>query len=402
MLKRIAFLMVALALLIGMGVTANALAGDTSGEMVYRWQGMNNDDQNSDVDDAEAMSQLRSRVSFSGDVNDNAWYMFTVENYQIFGAPGSDDNSIYQATFTMADFLFKDFDVTLGRMPMSYGRERVIGVDDWDLARNIVFEGVHGRYGFESGWLDYFHFKQAETFGDKYDTGSGDENLMGLYLHYDAGEDFFFEPYTLLRTHENWADPDVDNDRMMIFGSLFDYVHESLHFYGEVVVQSGTMYAPVEMDHSALGYYAGLFYDFDSSVQPYIGFEYNYASGDDASTTDKNEDFDSLYGSTSDFLGIMNFVDWTDITALRFAGGFMPVEDLDVSVDFFIFTLAEDNGGEDAVGNEIDVKLDYALNEDVALEGGFGMFSADENSLTRYVPPGDSSYFAWAGASIDF
>ena len=408
MLKRIAFMMFALALLIGMGVTANALAdNDITGEMAYRWEGQYNGDQNSDLDDAEAMCQLRSRVNFSGDVNGNASYMLTVENYQVFGAEGSENNSIYQATFTMADFLFEDFDVTVGRMPVAYGRERMIGVEDWVLDENIVFEGLHGRYGFENGWLDCFSFKLEETFANKYVDGQGDDNLLGLYLHYDATDDFYFEPYVMLNLRENWADPDLDNDRLMVFGGLFDYVNDNLHFYGEIVIESGTTYAAeetkdiAETDLSGVGYYAGLFYDFDSPVRPFIGFEYNYASGDDASTLDKNEGFVSPYGSTSDFLGIMNVKGWADVTALRFAGGFMPVENLDVSLDFFIFTLAEEVEGEDAIGNEIDIKLDYALNEDVDLEGGFGMFSYDEASAD-YVEPGDSEYFAWAGARLEF
>ncbi len=406
MIKRIAFLTFALALLIGMGVTANALASDTTGEMWYRWQGMNNADQNSDTDDAEAMSHMRSRVSFGGDVNGNASYKLTVENYQVFGAPAMEANSIHQATFSMADFLFEDFDVTIGRMPVAYGRERVVGVEDWDLARNIVFEGVHGRYGFEDGWLDYFNFKLVETFGGKYLTGDGDTDLMGLYMHYDASEDFFFEPYAIVYTAENWADPDYDNDRMFVFGGLFDYVHQGIHFYGEMVVQSGTFFstAPAkdvaEMDLSAYAYYVGLFYDFDSPVQPYIGFEYNYASGDDP-TTAEDECFGPLFGSTRTYLGLMNSVGWTDIAALRFAGGFMPTEGLDVSVDFYVFNMAESVGGEDAIGNEINVALDYELNGDVDLEGGFGMFSADEASA-MYMDPGDSTYFAWAGARVGF
>ena len=400
MLKRMTFLIFALALLIGMGVTANALAGDTTGSMVYRWEGMNNLDQSSDMDDAAGFGQLRSRVSFGGDVNGNASYMFTVENYQIFGDPAADANSIYQATFTMADFLFEDFDVTIGRMPMSYGRERVVGVDDWQLNRNITFEGCHDRYSFDSGWLDFFKFKMVETFGGKYDDGVGDTDLMGLYMHYDANEDFFFEPYVMLMTTENWADPDIDNDRMMVFGALFDYVHEGIHFYGEAVMQSGTSYLPAEMDQSGLGYYAGLFYNFDSAVNPYIGFEYNFASGDDV-TTAEDEDFRALFGSTSEFLGLMNEVAWCDIVALRFAGGFTPTENLDVSVDFYVFNSAEEVGGQDAIGNEIDVKFDYMLNGDVDLEGGFGMFTADENG-DMYVTPGDPTYFAWAGASLDF
>jgi len=400
MLKRLLILVVALAVLIGVGLAASAQAGDFTGSMWYRWEGWDNADQDGDADDAEASARLRSRIAFAGDVNENADYNLTVENFRVFGDPASDVNSVYQATFTMRNFLVADLDVTLGRMPVAYGRERVIGVEDWDLATNILFDGAHGRYNFESGWLDYFNFKLQETYGGKYASGAGDDNVTGLYMHYDANEKFWFEPYAMMMTHENWADPDIDNDRLMVFGGLVDYARNGLHFYGEAVVQTGTTYLPAERDHSALGWYTGLFYDFDSAIEPYIGFEYNFASGDDAATPE-NEAFSSPYGSHSEFLGIMNVQGWHNVTAMRFAGGFTPVENLDVAADFFLFTEAEDTGADDAIGSELDIKLNYMLNADVDLEGGLGMFTY-EDAADLYAAPGDAMYFVWAGARLFF
>ncbi|MBK9302956.1 MAG: alginate export family protein [bacterium] len=400
MLKRLLILVAALAVLIGVGLAASAQASDFTGSMWYRWEGWDNVDQDGDADDAEASARLRSRIAFAGDVNENADYNLTVENFRVFGDPASDVNSIYQATFTMRDFLIADLDVTLGRMPVAYGRERVIGVEDWDLATNILFDGAHGRYNFESGWLDYFNFKLQETYGSKYASGSGDDNITGLYMHYDASEKFWFEPYAMMMTHENWADPDLDNDRLMVFGGLVDYVRNGLHFYGEAVVQTGTTYLPAERDLSALGWYTGLFYDFDSTIEPFIGFEYNFASGDDAATPE-NEAFFSPYGSQSEYLGIMNVQGWHNVTAMRFAGGFTPIENLDVAADFFLFTEAEDTGADDAIGSELDIKLNYMLNADVDLEGGLGMFTY-EDAADLYAAPGDAMYFVWAGSRLFF
>jgi hypothetical protein len=400
MLKRLLILVVALAVLIGVGLAASAQAGDFTGSMWYRWEGMENLDQDGDADDASAFSHLRSRIAFAGDVNENADYNLTVENYRVLGDAASDANSVYQATFTMRNFLVADLDVTLGRMPVAYGRERVIGIEDWDLATNILFDGAHGRYNFESGWLDYFNFKLQETKGGKYTSGAGDDNLTGLYMHYNANENFWFEPYAMMMTHENWASPDVDNDRAMMFGGLVDYVSNGLHFYGEAVVQTGTTYLPAERDLSALGWYAGLFYDFDSSIEPFIGFEYSFASGDDAATPE-NESFFSPFGSPSEFLGIMNKQGWNNVTAMRFAGGFTPIENLDVSADFFLFTEDQDTGVDDAIGSELDIKLNYMLNADVDLEGGLGMFTYDKTA-GGYMAPGDAEYFVWAGARLFF
>lgn len=404
MFRRTLTLTIALALLIGLGMAASSHAGDYTGSMWYRWQGMDNyTDQNSSIDDGWADSMMRSRISFAGETDSDASYNLTLQNFHIFGDPSTSINSVYQASFTMRHFLFHDVDVTVGRMPVSYGRERVFGVDDWDLGRDILFDGVHARYSFDSGWVDVFGYKLKETYQRKYEDrparAAGDSNLVGMYMHYDFNDDCWIEPYAMLTMQENWADPDVNDDRMFTFGGLVDYMHEGLHFYGEATVQKGKRHIPDTQDISAVGWYAGLFYDFDSSTEPYLGFEYDYASGQDDSGDMKV--FSSPYGSTSDYLGIMNIVDWSNVNAMRFAGGFTPVDNLDVSADFFLFSLAEDVGGEDAIGNELDVKLNYLLNADVDLEAGLGMFTYDEASA-GYMDPGDPLYFVWAGSRLFF
>lgn len=413
MFKRLTIFSFALALMVGVGVATTAQATDISGEMIYRWEGFNNYDQTSDVDDALSFSQLRTRVGFGGDIGGNASYMLTLENYRVLGDADNDVNSIYQATFTAKNFLFDSFDVTFGRLPVAYGRERIVGNEEWSMNpdERTIFEGYHGRYSFENGWLDHFNFKLAESYGSKYGTGVGDTDLAGFYMHYDANEAFWFEPYAIMATTENWDVEGADNDKLFMFGSLVDYMQNGLHFYGELTVQSGTTYSMGEQDISAMGYYAGLFYDFDAASEPFIGFEYNFASGQSADSMDA-EAFGSPFGSSRDYLGIMNVVPWTNVAAMRFAGGFMPVEGLDVGVDYFMFSTDQEYAdGETAIGTELDITLDYMLNEDVDLHGGMGMFTYDEATGTAtkspvpmgyYMDPGDPMIFGWFGASVDF
>jgi hypothetical protein len=404
-------LLAALALMVGIGAVTTAQATDVNGSMVYRWEGFDNQDLDSDLDDAFGLSQLRTRVGFGGDVGDNASYMLMIENYRVLGEEASSVDELYQATFTVRDFLFDDYDVTFGRMPLAYGRERILGNEEWSLNpdERTIFEGYHSRYSFENGWLDFFNFKLNETHSDRYVGGMGDANLAGFYMHYDADETFWFEPYALLSVEDNYdtaAGEDYDNDKTMAFGALVDYVHEGLHFYGEATVLSGTDYAidGSEIDVSALGWYGGLFYDFDSTVEPFIGFEYNFASGDEADSADEQGAFMSPYGSSRDYLGIMNVVEWSNIKAMRFAGGFMPLEGLDVGVDYFVFDSEQDMAnGETKIGTELDVTLDYVLNEDVDLHGGFGMFSFDDGpEAVKDTAANDAVLFGWLGASVEF
>ncbi len=368
---------------------------------------------------------LRTRVGIGGELDDNASYMLMLENYRVLGDPDNDVNEIYQATFTVNNFLFNDFDVTFGRMPVAYGRERIIGKEDWamDPAERMLFEGYHGRYSFENGWFDYFNFKTCESYGEKYDfTGAWPRRLGHLRLLHALRR----QRVLLVRALRH----PLDHREL---GRSGHRQRQGLHLrrpgglragrpalYGEVTAQTGTTYAyelattkdyaAGEMDISTLGWYAGVFYDFDATAEPYIGFEYNYASGEDG-TTDEMDAFGSLAGSSRDYLGIMNIVPWTDVVAMRFAGGFSPVDGLDLSADFFMFERDQEVAEETKIGTELDIALDYMLNEDVDLHGGVGMFTYDEasaiapsksTSYGSYMEPGDSMIFAWFGASVGF
>lgn len=428
MMKRLMLLIFALALLVGMGVaTTAAMAGGVDGQLWWRWSGFNNVfDADGDEDDAFASSMMRARINLGGEF-EGGHYNIGIQEYFDFGAWGEDPDDwgagvesgtadIYEANFTLTDFLFDDFDATAGRMQLAYGRERVIGTDDWDFGHEIFFDGFKGHYTMEKGWFDLLCLKLTEGEWGKYDFGFpeddhgefGDIDLRGIYAHIDAMPELYFEPYIMMMTMENWdAADDIDNTKMWTFGALFDYQKDGFHFYGEGTLNSGTDELEDE-DISSSAFYAGLFYDFESEYKPYLGFEFNLASGQDDSE-DMTEYF-APFASNSDFLGIMHsqipmfseaaeLVCWSDIQALRFAGGFMPVEDLHIGVDYFMFSTAEERGdGTDKIGSEFDITADYMYNEDVSFEAGLGMFMIDDEIEEDL----DSIMFGFLGTKVLF
>ncbi len=414
MMKRLMLLIFALALLVGMGVaTSAAVAGGVDGELWWRWQGWNNLDNDGDNDDAYGFAEMRARINLSGEF-DGGYFTIGLQDYFDFGTWDDDaeywhegvepeDVDVYEANFTLTDFLFDGFDASAGRMQLAYGRERVIGTDDWDFHHEIFFDGFKGHYVFEKGWFDLLCLKLYEGEWGKYSEGEGDIDMRGVYFHYDAMPELYVEPYILLTTMENWDEADeVDNTKMWTMGVLVDYQKDSFHFYGEGTLNSGTDEIS-ETDISSNAFYAGLFYDFDSEYNPYIGFEYNMASGQDDS-----EDMTAYYApfsSRHDFLGMMDIAEqygettWTDIQALRIAAGFMPVENLDVGLDYFMFTEAEvDDGDEDDIGSELDIKLNYMYSDDVHFEGGLGFFMPGD----MFDDDSDNVVFAFMGTKVLF
>jgi len=381
MFKRLMLLVCALAVLVGMGMmTTTAMASDIAGDISYRWMGWDNMDFNSDLDDDYSFSAMRSRFGFVGAVGENAAYNFVLQNYTELGDGTNGLNTLYTATFTLNNFFIDGFDMTFGRTPLSYGNERVFGVEDWMLNFDPTYDGAFGHYAFDCGWVDVFKVKNAE--GNNFTT---DVTTYGFYMHYAAMENFFFEPYYLCTTFEN-ADPDADNNKNAVYGALFDYTMDALNFYGEGIFQSNKV---GDTDLSAMAYYFGVVYDFDTSVDPYIGFEYNVASG----VADAADDMAyTPMGSTSAYLGVMGMVPWSDLTAMNFNGGFTPMPGLALEFDYFTY---EGNESGDAIGTELNMKADYELNADINLEFGLGIFTPDGDNV-------DGAMFGWFGTGFGF
>jgi hypothetical protein len=463
MMKRLMFLILSLAVLIGMGLaTSAAIAGEgIYGQMRWRWEGFKNYDFTSDANDAWGQNLLRSRIGYKTTIGEHGMFKMSVENTHILGGdwgyasydpfylygydkqgPSGYGEDIYlnEAVLGIKDFATEGLDLYGGRMHLSYGNQRIIGPDDWAMNHENRFDGFKSHYAFEDGWFDLLCLWLAEAGPYKWNTGDGDINLRGLYGHYDVNEQFYFEPYILwlAQNHNdisNYPAPDtagLKTDNMMIFGALLDYMSDNgLHVYAEGTLESATIhdFAPnPDIDWSALGFYGGVFYTVDNELEPFLGVEFNYASGTSADdfTNDKIKTFVSPFGSFSNYMGRMNFVGWSNTASLRFSGGLTPTEGLDFKVDFYLFKLAKDEDAayfnisgdmlyndnfvywpgqlnadgvfDKSVGTEIDIFLNYNVEEGVDVEAGLGMFSAGD-----YFGPDanlDSVMFGWLGAQV--
>jgi len=468
MMKRLMFLILSLAVLIGMGLATSAATAKDGvfGDMRWRWEGFKNfEDFDSDADDSWAAHYLRARLGYQGRLGETGFYKMSVENMRVLGGdfpspffqdfggfmakditlwgewpytvarPFGTNNSgifVHEAYFGAEDFLFDAFSLKFGRFALNYGRERIIGSNDWSNHAVNRFDGAIGQLGFERGWIDLLWLKVVESGpegqGMFFDDNIGDVTLRGAYGHFDLSERFFIEPHLLWfnanNTTEDPTDPEEEIDDTNIYGigALVDFMSDmGLHLYGEVQFQTGTTSSRffdevLETDISALGFYAGAFYTFDSLLEPYIGIEYNYASGTEAD----EEDFKTFlnpFGSNTEYLGRMNLFGWgpnateffgtgsLGLSALRFAAGISPAANLDLSANYFLFRTAEDYtfGIDDeegsSLGSEINLQADYYYNDFLSFEGGLGIFTPNEDA---FGDDNDAIWYAWLGSRIAF
>ncbi len=483
MIKRLIILIFSLAVLIGLGLaTSAAMAGEEGkvfGEVRWQYMGWDNAfDANSNVKDQLAVNWLRARLGYKAKVGDRAWAKFSVENLRIFGgddavagyfwgngdyipetkglAFNSGDNDaifLHEAVLGMDDFLFRGFSAWGGRSGYAFGNERILGKNDWVMPYQNRFDGFGGAYKGKEGnwWMKLLCLTIEETGLDRYNPWEfggdylGDTWLRGIYVHYEASEAFWFEPYLFRLSTAGGEDADdsiadsftLDSSSVWEFGALFDYEGDyGVHFYAEGVYQSGSMkdfddtggrpFTKVDTDITAFGAYAGLFYTFDSTTSPHLGVEWNYASGtksDDASNN-KMKTFMSPFGSYGEYMGRMNILDWANTSSFRFNGGLTATEGLNLWIDFWLFKLAQDedtaygpygssisgvdNDGDGkfdskSVGTEVDFFAEYMVDEAIWFEGGLGIFSlGDYFGESSDINPLDSILIGYLGAKVKF
>jgi len=373
----------------------------------------------------------RFRLGYQARIADRGFCHLTFENLTLLGGDwrNADSNkdlglsarhplqtgdrnqnvTLSQAVVGMRDCIFTGFTATCGRFDtLHYGRGRIIGTDNWNLYSQNRFDGFLGEYEFDSGWLSLMYFKLEET--GKNTRSAGDIDLKGLYLHCDARDNMYFEPYIFSRSD---SDDELKGQSLLVFGALWDCAFDhGLHLYAEGVWEYGyldllhqTQATSTEL--YAFAYYGGLnFVANHFDLEPSIGVEFNYASGTPYDETEQNKTFQQLWGSSqSDYLGRMNLIDWSNTLSLAMTGGFTPTPGFEVDLFFYRFFAAQQPapGSSKTIGSEFDVRLDYSFEHKLSIEGGLGIFSLSQDYYQdEEGNAADAIWQVWLGTRLSF
>lgn len=136
---------------------------------------------------------------------------------------------------------------------------------------------------------------------------------------------------------------------------------------------------------------------------PRIGFEYDYASGDDDPTDNTHETFDNLY-PTNHWQGNYGFIDlvgWRNMHDFRGQFKVKPTNKLTMQVDYHYYLLAEEQDGwyfasgalasgggaatraaydtsSNNLAQEVDLTVSYQLYKNVGILAGYSWFGAED------------------------
>jgi hypothetical protein len=107
-----------------------------------------------------------------------------------------------------------------------------------------------------------------------------------------------------------------------------------------------------------------------------------YASGDDLSTTDKNEGYDDLYPTGHKFLGLSDVMGRrVNVAGAALHLGYAPSEPVQLSVDGHYFTRPETDGAgvDGAVGTELDFGALYKIGKGAGVRAMYALFLPSED-----------------------
>ncbi len=209
------------------------------------------------------------------------------------------------------------------------------------------------------------------------------------------------------------AQPIVKNDRQWIGLSVggemgaFDYAAAYENFTGNIT------FGGVERDREGDMFNVEAGFNMPEVKGLRIGVAYHQSSGDKdgGATTTDSKAYDSFNYDQEKYTGRMGIARWgnglagtnalvgTGLTAMAVKVKMVPMDDLTVMLDYYMFTETEKSGTDDEIGNEIDLTIQkkYANGFKTSLE--YGMFMPGDDVVGG---GDDSAERIMASAGFDF
>lgn len=379
------------------------------------------------------------------------WVQFFAEGRDSFALndrrvpdPETDRADLHQAWVALG--LRADFPLTaqIGRQELRYGEERLVGSFDWN---NIgrVFDAARLRYETESLRVDAFVGRVVVPVDGVFNVPNDYDWFSGVYastrtlcpkqetqLYFLARNVGPGSPAAVDRSLIGLATPRDIYTVGARFKSLpgelagWDYALEAAGQFGRFKETA----AGASLDHTAFALTAGAGYTVTKCpLNPRLGVEYNFASGDSDPTDDEHETFENLFPTNHRFYGYMDLFSWQNLHNPRLSLSFKPVRGLTLTADYHLFWLADTadyfytaagaprrgaapgsgtgydrNPGYDSfVGSELDLVATYAPKPWLSAQVGYGHFFVGDYVRQSLAAPGYGAHDAdWAYAQMIF
>ena len=306
---------------------------------------------------------LRTRFAISFDNEDYSTFV-QLQDSRVFGTETNtlkdgtaDALDVHQAYFKLKNIFGMPLTAKVGRFEAAYGPQRLIGAVGWhNIGRS--FDGVVFNFTNDFANVDFFNFKQVEagTVDDE-----DDFNVSGVYAH-----------FSLIEGHKTQAFAIQDGDRLT-FGGYGKGAISSVSYELEFAMQNGAESDDVN--------YGGMMYGLNAGYKigdMTLSAGMDFVSGDDSTTTDVNESFNTLYATNHKYYGYMDYflnlpvhTGGLGLQDIHFKLSGFNIADHTVNVAYHIFNANQSN---ESFGNELDITLVKKFADNVKIVAGYSIF----------------------------
>lgn len=407
----VAFFVLVVGLVIGGAALVAADEGPSqvsfSGEMRLRPEYRSNADFNKDTKDTNAFVGSRIRLTGLVQVEDDISAKMTFQDSRNWGEEtsasgltnsGPQSIDIHEGYVEFKNFLKSPFMLRAGRQELVYGDQRLIGNFNWSNQAR-AFDAFKIVYACRWVNVDAWTAKRKENDGTTAGNTNLDRDFSGLYSVWkNILPGGTIDLYGL---QDREGDTPVGADPKNIFtlgtrvagkAASLDYAVELPYQFGDNGTIVGVSSSNVKVSAYAFAAKAG--YTFEGTRETRIGFEYDYASGDNNPNDSMSKTFNNLYPTNHPFYGYMDYQGWRNTSAWNINASAKPGKSTYLYAGYWDFSLAQAKDGwysasgsstgalrsasatntEKHVGSEVDLLGKYIYDTHVIFEAGYSHF----------------------------
>jgi hypothetical protein len=384
----------------------------------------NNFDFNSGVDSVTDDAWLLERVRIGLQFKPASWVALYVQGQDareigseradipgVSGAEGDDPFDLRQAWVRLGG---KELNLQVGRFPMNYGDQRLIGGFEWNnIARTFDGARVHWKAGGTS--IDVF--ATSVVVPDR--EGFNESSLSGLETHsYFSGVHASFDQlgWQVTDAYALWLKEDGDTS-FGTFGTRFKSKDTALGSWGydaELAFQKGDVGG---RELTAFAAHGGVSYTLAAPWNPELHLQYSFASGDRDPADSRVETFQNLYPTNHLYYGYMDLFSWQNIHNPALGLSVKPCKRLVLRADYHLFWLEKtsdgwyrangktlvrpiDSDADSFAGSELDLTVQWKPAPYCTVLAGYSHFFAGE--YLDDTGASDDADFAYLQVKLDF
>ena len=300
------------------------------------------------------------------------------------------------------------FFVQVGRMPLAYDDERLLGAADWNVAGNwhdalrLGFENQTHRFHLFATYLQ----NTDDMHGGYYYAVMPYKQMQGAWYHIQILPDMPLG-ISLLALNVGYENGNAQTlvgktTYMQTLGTHITFQPQQFDIAASFYYQLGKTTADASV--SAFLASGRLAYTIADIIKLRAG--YDYLSGNDGLNVNQHS-FNPLFGTHHNFFGAMDYFVGRPLYGLQDAIGGLTAyitPKVNVDVDYHYLQMAEDIFAIDLprkLGHEIDIRLSAKISSDVTLQAGYSTILPTRTAIALHGTGNYHSWQDWAWISLN-